>query len=44
MLFACGSMVAAGVVLVTHNRAFARAAAIQIVPPLAAIAAEVLLG
>jgi putative membrane protein len=44
MLFACGSMVAAGVVLVTHNRAFARAAAIQVVPPLAAIAAQVLLG
>lgn len=44
MVFACGSMVAAGVVLVTHNRAFARAAAIQIVPPLAAIAAQVLLG
>ena len=39
VLFACGSMVAAGVVLVTHNRAFARAAAIQIVPPLVAVLA-----
>jgi putative membrane protein len=44
MLFACGSMLAAGVVLVTHNRAFARAAAIQAVPPLVAILAQVLLG
>ncbi|HEX3265239.1 MAG TPA: DUF1304 domain-containing protein [Candidatus Limnocylindrales bacterium] len=44
MLFACGSMVAAGVVLVTHNRAFARAASIQIVPPLIAIAGQLLLG
>ena len=43
VLFACGSMVAAGVVLVTHNRAFATAAAIQIVPPLVAILAQVLL-
>ena len=39
VLFACGSMVAAGIVLVTHNRAFARAAAIQIVPALLAILA-----
>ena len=31
-LFACGSMVAAGIVLVTHNRSFVQAAAIQIVP------------
>lgn len=37
MRFACASMVAAGVVLVAHNRKFARAAAIQIVPPLLAI-------
>ena len=44
MLFACGSMVAAGVVLVTHNRTFARAAAVQIVPPLVAIVAQLLLG
>ena len=38
MLFACASMVAAGIVLVTHNPKFARAAAIQIVPPLLASA------
>jgi putative membrane protein len=44
MLFACGSMVAAGIVLVTHNAKFAPAAAIQIVPPLVAIAAQVALG
>ena len=37
VLFACGSMVAAGIVLVAHNRSFARAAAIQALPPLAAI-------
>ena len=37
VLFACASMVAAGVVLVVHNRSFARAAAIQAVPPLIAI-------
>jgi putative membrane protein len=43
VLFACGSMVAAGIVLVTHNRAFARAAAIQIAPALLAIAAIILL-
>jgi putative membrane protein len=39
VLFACGSMVAAGIVLVTHSRAFARAAGIQIVPALLAILA-----
>ena len=44
LLFACGSMVAAGVVLVTHNRSFARAASIQIVPPLIAIVGQLLLG
>jgi putative membrane protein len=44
MLFACGSMVAAGIVLVTHNAKFVPAAAIQIVPPLVAIAAQVALG
>jgi putative membrane protein len=37
VLFCCGSMVAAGVVLVTHNRSFARAAAVQAIPPLVAI-------
>ena len=44
LLFACGSMVAAGVVLVTHNRKFLRPALIQAVPPLVAILAQVLLG
>ena len=44
MLFACGSMVAAGIVLVTHNPRFASAAAVQVVPPLVAIVAKVLLG
>jgi putative membrane protein len=44
VLFACGSMVAAGVVLVTHNPKFAQAAAIQIVPPLIAIAGLLFLG
>ena len=39
VLFACGSMVAAGVVLVLHNPAFLRAALIQIVPALVAILA-----
>jgi putative membrane protein len=37
VLFACGSMVAAGFVLVLNNHRFARAAAIQAVPPLVAI-------
>ena len=44
MLFACGSMVAAGVVLVTHNPRFVRSAAIQIVPPLVALTGQVLFG
>jgi len=39
LLFACGSMIAAGVVLVLHNPRFARAAAIQVVPPLVAVLA-----
>ena len=39
LLFSCGSMIAAGVVLVLHNRRFARAAAIQAVPPLVAVLA-----
>ena len=43
LLFACGSMVAAGIVLVTHNRGFARAAAVQVIPPLVAIAGFLLL-
>lgn len=37
-LFGCGSMVAAGIVLVTHNPRVARAAAIQVVPALVAVA------
>jgi putative membrane protein len=44
VLFACGSMIAAGVVLVLHNPAFLRAAAIQVVPPLVAVVAIFLLG
>jgi putative membrane protein len=36
-LFACGSMLAAGLVLVLHNRSFLRAALIQAVPPAAAV-------
>jgi len=43
-LFACGSMAAAGVVLFVNNRAFLRAAAIQAVPPLIAMAAIAFLG
>ena len=39
ILFACGSMVAAGVVLYLHNPRFLRAAAIQAVPPLVAVVA-----
>jgi len=44
ILFACGSMVAAGVVLYLHNPHFLRAAAVQAVPPLIAVAATLLLG
>ena len=39
VLFACGSMIAAGVVLLLPNRRFARAAAIQVVPALVAVLA-----
>jgi len=42
VLFACGSMVAAGVVLFLHNPRFLRAAAVQAVPPLIAVAATLL--
>jgi putative membrane protein len=42
VLFACASMVAAGVVLVTHDRRFARAAALQAVPPLIAVVSIVI--
>ena len=44
VLFACGSMVAADVVLVVHNPRFLRAAAIQVVPALAAVLAGLFLG
>lgn len=37
LLFACGSMIAAGIVLYLHNRTFVRPALIQSVPPLIAI-------
>jgi len=43
-LFACGSMVAAGIVLYLFDRRFLRAAAIQVVPPLVAILAILFLG
>jgi putative membrane protein len=43
-LFACGSMIAAGVVLVVHNRRFLFAAAVQAVPPLIAVLGILLLG
>ena len=43
VFFACGSMVAAGAVLVLHSSRFARAAALQIVPALVAILAGWLL-
>ena len=39
ILFACGSMVAAGAVLVLHNPAFLRAALIQVVPAFVAMLA-----
>ena len=44
LLFACGSMVAAGVVLYLHNPRFLRAAAVQALPPLIAVAATLLAG
>jgi putative membrane protein len=43
-LFACGSMVAAGVVLVLHNPKFLRAAAIQVLPALVAVLGGLFLG
>ena len=43
-LFACGSMIAAGIVLVRHNPSFLRAAAIQVAPPLIAVVAIFFLG
>ncbi len=44
VLFACGSMIAAGVVLFLHNPSFLRAAAIQVLPPLVAVIATFFLG
>jgi putative membrane protein len=43
-LFACGSMIAAGLVLVVHDPSFLRAAMIQALPPVAAVLAVVFLG
>lgn len=43
-LFACGSMIAAGVVLFLNNRRFFSAAAIQAVPPLVAVLGILFLG
>ena len=44
VLFACGSMIAAGVVLYLNNPHFLRAAAIQAVPPIVAVLGIVFLG
>jgi putative membrane protein len=44
VLFACGSMVAAGAVLVLHDSRFLRAGALQVLPPLIAILGIALLG
>jgi putative membrane protein len=44
VLFACGSMVAAGAALVLHDARFLRAGALQVVPPLLAILGVVFLG
>lgn len=43
VLFACASMVGAGLVLYASSRRFARSAAIQAVPPLVAIVAALVL-
>jgi len=43
-LFACGSMMAAGVVLFLYSRSFLLAAAIQAIPPLVAILAIIYFG
>jgi putative membrane protein len=43
VLFACGSMVAAGAVLYLHNRGFLRAAAFQALPPIVALVATLIL-
>ena len=44
VLFACGSMIAAGVVPFVHSPSFLRAAAIQAVPPIVAVLGIVFLG
>jgi putative membrane protein len=44
VLFACGSMIAAGVVLGLHSPGLLRAAAIQALPPLVAVLGLVFLG
>ncbi len=44
VLFACGSMIAAGIVLVLHRRELLRAALLQAVPPLFAVLGIALLG
>lgn len=44
VLFACGSMIAAAIVLCMHDRRFLRAAAIQAVPPLVVFAVVAFLG
>jgi len=44
ILFACGSMIAAGLVLYLHDPRFLRAAALQVVPPLIAVAGIILQG
>ena len=44
ILFACGSMIAAGVVLYLHNPRVLRAAALQVVPPILAVAGVILQG
>jgi putative membrane protein len=43
-LFSCGSMIAAGLVLVAHDPSFLRAAMIQALPPVVAVLAVVFLG
>lgn len=43
-LFACASMIGAGLVLVLHNPAFLRAAVLQAGPPLVAVMAGLFLG
>jgi putative membrane protein len=44
VLFGCGSMIAAGIVLVLHRRELLRAALLQAVPPIFAVLGIALLG